>query len=79
MISYEAAKAVASERYPSAEVVQAFMYKKRFYIFEFFNGQKSHDSPYVCVSKDTGKARPISPLEDLDGFFYDMEHNQLEV
>jgi hypothetical protein len=73
------AKSVASERYPGAEVVQAFVYKKRFYIFEFFSGKKSHDSPYVCVSMVNGKARPISPLEDLDGFFYDMEHNQLEV
>lgn len=79
MTTYETAKAVASQFYPGAEVVQAFVYKKRMFVFEFFNGKKSHDSPYVCVSRDTGKARAISPLEDFDSFFYDMEHNQLEV
>lgn len=79
MITYETAKTVASEYYPGAEIVQAFLYKKHHYVFEFFNGIKSHDSPYVCVDIGTGKARPISPLEDFDSFFYDMDHNQMEV
>lgn len=79
MISFDKAKAIASENYPGAEVVQAFLYKNRFYVFEFYNGTKSYDSPYVSVSRENGMARAISPLDDLDGFFSDLENHQLEV
>lgn len=79
MITVDDAMNRVAEYYPDSEIIQGFIYKHQFYVFELFNGRVTHDSPFVSVTRNTGKLALVNPTEDIDRFFSDKERHRLEV
>lgn len=74
------AQAEVLRRYPNATIICGFFYKGTDYVFGISEGKEDEVSTsYFAISKDTGKFRSISPMEDITAFFGDMGNHPLKV
>ena len=80
MITSIDAQAEVLRRYPNATIIRGFIYKGTDYVFGISEGVEDDVSTsYFAISKETGKFRSISPMEDITGFFKDMGDHPLKV